>query len=406
MNTLVENKLLIGVGDHRAKTRISSLVSLGREQGYVTYADIIHFVPNVEQDIDWLEKVFATLLTVGISYVEDASQVDRDGLTDSDEDDDEDQMQEEKHAFTNVESDDLVGLYFYEAAQRPLLTADEELELARCIECGCAARDELSRSRRISVKRRRELKQQIDEGWAAVEHLITANSRLVISVAKKYLGRGVPFLDLIQEGNIGLMRAAKKFEYQRGYKFSTYATWWIRQAVSRAVADQGRTIRMPVHMGDQISKMFRTQHKLKQSLGRDPITEEVAEALGIAPSKVENMLQFARHPLSLEMPTTLEDDTVLGDFIEDTESPALAQTAEANLLHRDIIDVLEVLPAREERVLQLRYGLSDGKRHTLQEVGDKMGVSRERVRQIESQALRRLRHPSIQYRLRGYLGSS
>jgi RNA polymerase primary sigma factor len=403
MNSLVENKLLIDVRDGQKNTLIALLVDLGREQGFVTYADILRFIPDAEQDTDWLEKVFAALLAAGISYVDD----DQDGLDDSTDlknDDVEDQTREEEHNLKNLNPDDLIGLYFNDAARRPLLTADEEIELAQRIECGYVARDKLSQTLGITDQHRRELEKQIDDGWEAVENLIIANSRLVISVAKKYIGRGVPFLDLIQEGNIGLMRAAKKFDYHRGYKFSTYATWWIRQAVSRAIADQSRTIRMPVHMGDQVSKMFRVQYKLKQILGRDPIIEEIAEALGSTPERVENLLQIARHPLSLEMPTAFEDDTVLGDFIEDTEAPAPSHMAEANLLRQDLNDVLEVLPAREVRILQLRYGLSDGKRYTLQEVGDKMGVSRERVRQIESQALSRLRHPSVRHKLRGYLG--
>jgi RNA polymerase primary sigma factor len=244
----------------------------------------------------------------------------------------------------------------------------------------------------------------IEDGWAAREHLITANSRLVISVAKKYMGRGVPFLDLIQEGNIGLIRATKKFEYRRGHKFSTYATWWIRQAVTRAIADQGRTIRVPVHMGDQINKLLRIQHQLTQRLGREPSLEELAETLEVTPKKVENMIQVARRPLSLETPTDDEEDSMLGDFIEDDEAPPPDDTATYNLLKEHLGTVLDSLPPREVRILQLRYGLLDGQAYTLEEVGRKMGVTRERVRQIEAQALSRLRHPSIKRCLRDYLG--
>ena len=226
----------------------------------------------------------------------------------------------------------------------------------------------------------------------------------MISVAKKYMGRGVPFLDLIQEGNIGLIRATKKFEYQRGHKFSTYATWWIRQAVTRAIADQGRTIRVPVHMGDQINKLLRVQHQLTQKLGRDPSVEELAEALDVPPKKVENMIQVARRPLSLETPTDDEEDSVLGDFIEDDEAPPPDETATFNLLREHLVEVLDTLPPREVRILQLRYGLLDGQAYTLEEVGRKMGVTRERVRQIEAQALTRLRHPSVRRKLRDYLG--
>ena len=208
------------------------------------------------------------------------------------------------------------------------------------------------------------------------------------------MGRGVPFLDLIQEGNIGLIRAAKKFDYRRGHKFSTYATWWIRQAVTRAIADQGRTIRVPVHMGDQINKLLRVSHQLTQKLGRSPTTDELAQALDVTPKKVENMVQVARRPISLETPTDEDEDSILGDFIEDKESPAPTTTVTQNLLKEQLQDVLGSLPPREVRILQLRYGLLDGQSYTLEEVGRKMGVTRERVRQIEAQALSRLRHPS------------
>jgi RNA polymerase primary sigma factor len=404
MNSFQENKLLIDFLEDHKNSQIATLVDRGRERGFVTSADILSLSPGLEQEMDWLEKVFAALLSAGISYQDDPKE-DQDQDQDSGFEGPEETTQENKDQLGNQDPDDLIGLYFNDAARRPLLTADQEIELAQRIESGYAARDMLSRSWQLTDQRRCELKRQIDDGWAAVEDLITSNSRLVISVARKYQGRGVPFLDLIQEGNIGLMRAAKKYDYQRGFKFSTYATWWIRQAVTRAVADQGRTIRMPVHMGDQVSKMFRVQYKLKQSLGRDPKNDEIAEALEITTEKVEYLLRIARHPLSLEMPATFEDDSVLGDFIEDIESPAPSQMAESSLLRQDISNILEALPAREVRILQLRYGLLDGKCHTLQEVGDKMGVSRERIRQIESQALRRLRNPSVSHKLRGYLGS-
>jgi len=239
------------------------------------------------------------------------------------------------------------------------LTAEEEVELAQKIERGRAARAELAKGN-VPPERREELRRMIEEGWKAREKLITANSRLVISVAKKYMGRGVSFLDLIQEGNIGLIRATKKFDWRRGHKFSTYATWWIRQAVTRAIADQGRTIRVPVHMGDQINKLLRVQHQLTQKLGRDPTVEELAEALGVPPKKVEHMIQVARRPLSLEMPTDDEEDSVLGDFVRDDEALAPDEAATQNLLRQHLEEVLKTLPPREVRILQLRYGLLDG----------------------------------------------
>jgi len=234
--------------------------------------------------------------------------------------------------------------------------------------------------------------------------VIRANSRLVISVAKRYIGRGVPFLDLIQEGNIGLIRAANKFNYRLGHKFSTYATWWIRQAVTRAIADQSRTIRVPVHMGDQINRLLRTSHRLTQELGREPTPEELAKALDIPPRKVEQMLEVARRPLSLDMATDDEEENTLGDFIEDERAVAPPEAVSESMLREAIREILQNLPPREVRILELRYGLVDGETYTLEEVGKKLGVTRERVRQIEAQALSRLRHPVHARRLKDFLG--
>jgi RNA polymerase primary sigma factor len=388
---------------------IARLIELGRQKTYVTIDDILHFFPEAEQEVEQLEEAFAALMSAGIPYLEDESLL---------EEPSEEELSEDEHAeaeetpakpevilddLGSIDTDDTIGLYLKEVSRVPLLTAEEEVELAQRIERGRMAREELAQGSSTS-KRRLELRKLIEDGWAAREHLITANSRLVISVAKKYMGRGVPFLDLIQEGNIGLIRATKKFDYRRGHKFSTYATWWIRQAVTRAIADQGRTIRVPVHMGDQINKLLRIQHQLTQRLGREPSIEELAEALDVPPKKVENMIQVARRPLSLETPTDDEEDSVLGDFIEDDEAPPPDDTATYNLLKQHLEEVLNSLPPREVRILQLRYGLLDGQAYTLEEVGRKMGVTRERVRQIEAQALSRLRHPSIRRKLRDYLG--
>ncbi len=298
---------------------------------------------------------------------------------------------------------DLVGLYFQEAARHPLLTIQEEKALAIRIERGHQAREALTAGCYSTPQEVQQLNQWVEDGWLAVETLITANSRLVISVAKKYAGRGVSFLDLIQEGNIGLIRAVKKFDYTRGFKFSTYATWWIRQAITRALADQSRTIRVPVHMSDKLAHLFRTQYKLKQALGRDPDIDELAAELGVPPDRVVYLLQVARHPLSLEMPTNQEADSVLGDFIEDVQSPDPDTTSTETLLRQHLEQVMAELPAREALVLRMRFGLTDGVQHTLREAGDKMGVSRERVRQIEAAALRRLRRPDVKSLLKGYL---
>ena len=388
--------------DHPAVAR---LIELGRQKSYVTLDDILSFFPEAEQDVDQLEEAFAALISAGIAVADETIPRGH-----SDEELAEEETEEEQRDITiddnylaNIDTDDTIGLYLKEVGRVPLLTAIEEVELAQRIENGRLAREELARGN-VSPRRRKELQVLIEDGWAAREHLITANSRLVISVAKKYMGRGVPFLDLIQEGNIGLIRAAKKFDYRRGHKFSTYATWWIRQAVTRAIADQGRTIRVPVHMGDQINKLLRAQHQLTQRLGRDPSVEELAGALDVTPQKVENMIQVARRPLSLETPTDDEEDSVLGDFIQDEEVAAPDESATYNLLKEHLESVLNGLPPREVRILQLRYGLLDGQAYTLEEVGRKMGVTRERVRQIEAQALSRLRHPAIRRKLREYLG--
>ena len=409
----MDDVLINVVDEDEEYPALARLVELGRQKSYVTIDDILHFFPDAEQDVEQLEEAFAALLSAGIPYVEDENldepaEDDITGTGAQDGNDEEEESEQAARGFflddlANIDTDDTIGLYLKEVSRVPLLTAEEEVELAQRIERGRMAREELARGN-VNLRRRQELRRLIEDGWAAREHLITANSRLVISVAKKYMGRGVPFLDLIQEGNIGLIRATKKFDYRRGHKFSTYATWWIRQAVTRAIADQGRTIRVPVHMGDQINKLLRVQHQLTQRLGRDPSLEELAEALDVPPKKVENMIQVARRPLSLETPTDDEEDSVLGDFIEDDEAPPPDETATYNLLREHLEEVLNTLPPREVRILQLRYGLLDGQAYTLEEVGRKMGVTRERVRQIEAQALSRLRHPSIRRKLRDYLG--
>ena len=395
--------------DSKNFSAISKLIELGQQKSYVTIDDILHFFPDAEQDVSQLEEAFAALMSAGIQYLEDDEAIPEppeDELISDEVKEIAEDFQDEGNRsddLKHIDTDDTIGLYLKEVSRVPLLTAEEEVDLSQRIERGRMAREELADSR-VAAKRKSELLTLIEDGWRAREHLVTANSRLVISVAKKYMGRGVPFLDLIQEGNIGLIRATKKFDYRRGHKFSTYATWWIRQAVTRAIADQGRTIRVPVHMGDQINKLLRTQHQLTQKLGRDPSIDELAVALDVHPKKVENMIKVSRRPLSLETPTDNEDDSVLGDFIEDNEIPAPDETATYNLLKEHLEMVMDSLPPREVRILQLRYGLLDGQAYTLEEVGRKMGVTRERVRQIEAQALSRLRHPTIKRKLRDYLG--
>ena len=376
---------------------LEQLLEMGKERGFVTSDDILGFFPEVERDLDQLETVHAALLRAHINYLDEAP--DDDEMQEEEPTEIEKLREKDKNDLAQIDADDSVGLYLKEVGRVPLLTAEQEVSLSKRIERGRKARESMA----AGNGNRANLRLFIEDGWAAREHLITANSRLVISVAKKYMGRGVPFLDLIQEGNIGLIRAAKKFDYRRGHKFSTYATWWIRQAVTRAIADQGRTIRVPVHMGDQINRLLRTSHQLTQLLGRDPTTQELADSLLVTPKKVENMIQVARRPISLETPTDDEEDSILSDFIPDDESPAPTEVVTNSLLREQLRDVLHTLPPREVRILQLRYGLHDGQSYTLEEVGRKMGVTRERVRQIEAQALSRLRHPSHRRVLVDYL---
>jgi RNA polymerase primary sigma factor len=401
---MIDDAIINVVDEDEEYPAIARLIELGRQKSYVTIDDVLHFFPDAEHDVEQLEEAFAALMSAGVPYLEDTviEEPSEEDLVEQEETDDPVRVIA-LDDLANIDTDDTIGLYLKEVSRVPLLTAEQEVELAQRIERGRMAREELARGN-VNIRRRIELRKLIEDGWAAREHLITANSRLVISVAKKYMGRGVPFLDLIQEGNIGLIRATKKFDYRRGHKFSTYATWWIRQAVTRAIADQGRTIRVPVHMGDQINKLLRVQHQLTQRLGREPSVDELAGDLDVPPKKVENMIQVARRPLSLETPTDDEEDSVLGDFIEDEEAPPPDEMATYNLLREHLEDVLNSLPPREVRILQLRYGLLDGQAYTLEEVGRKMGVTRERVRQIEAQALSRLRHPSIRRKLRDYLG--
>lgn len=386
---------------------IQQLLEVGRNKNFVTYDDILRFFPEAERDIDQLDEAHAALQAAGIEVVDtvDAEDPSEDEMEETEAEIDHDSLSElgqDDSYLLAIDADDTIGLYLKEIGRVPLLTAAEEVSLAKRMEKAKFARERLAKGG-LMPKKRAELQAVVEDGMAAREHLITANSRLVISVAKKYIGRGVPFLDLIQEGNIGLIRAAKKFDYHRGHKFSTYATWWIRQAVTRAIADQGRTIRVPVHMGDQINKMLRVSHQLTQDLGRDPTTDELGDALNVTAKKVESIIQIARRPLSLETPTDEEEDSVLGDFIQDEDSPEPVEIATHNLLKEQIAEVLNGLPPREVRILQLRYGLLDGESYTLEEVGKKMGVTRERVRQIEAQALSRLRHPIHRRKLRDYL---
>ena len=326
-------------GEGREPTAIERLIDLGRSQGYVTYDDVMEAVPEAELNIDQLEDALATLIEMGVE------------ISDTEIEEPMAEVEEKREAETvenvaadidlsAIDIDDSISLYLKEIGRIPLLTAEQEVSLAKRMEAGRNAKRRMSKNGELSLDERDRLRSTIRDGQAAQEHLIKANSRLVVSVAKKYVGRGVPFLDLIQEGNIGLIRAVKKFDYRRGYKFSTYATWWIRQAVTRAIADQGRTIRVPVHMYEQINRLARVSRQLVQELGRDPTVEEIAEELGVSPKKVERTIKVSQRPLSLEMPVGEEDDSFLGDFIEDSEAPSPTDQASQQLLRDQIEDEL------------------------------------------------------------------
>lgn len=369
------------------------LLARAQEQKFITYEDLLNAFPEAENDLRVLEDVLVMLAKRGIEIGQPEEATPAKKISQSDEED------TQQNA---VRVDDTVGLYLREVGQVPLLTRQEEISLAKRMEAGREAMKKINADG-LTLEKRMELLRVVCDGKVAREHLVRANSRLVVSVAKKYIGRGVPFLDLIQEGNMGLIRAADKFDYTLGNKFSTYATWWIRQAVTRAIADQSRTIRIPVHMGDQINKLLRITHRLTQELGREPTPKELGARLDVPTQKVEDMLRAARRPLSLEMPVDEEGDSELGDFVEDEGINAPDETVSSAMLRELLQEVLEELPPREVRILQMRYGLVDGKTYTLEEVGNKLGVTRERIRQIEVQALGRLRHPTHARRLRDFL---
>ncbi len=399
MNTIDLEKLEKTQDSLLTKTEISELIKVGRKQTYLTDDDILAVIPEAENDIDMLDQIFARMLAAGIRYISDESEIEEEK---SKQNTHEVEDVRDADPLAGIKPDDTVSIYFREVGSIPLLSADEEVDLAQRIEMGRAARDELA-TNHVSAERRSELMHMIQDGMEARDHLITANSRLVISVAKKYMKASVTFLDLIQEGNIGLMRAIKKFDYRRGFKFSTYATWWIRQAITRAIDDQSRTIRIPVHMNDRIRRMNRAKNKLIQKNDREPTPEELAEVLNVPLDKVLYMQEIARRPLSIHMNTGEDDDAEIGDFIENKDSPAPEEQASIMDMREQINAVLEELPEREVRVLRFRFGLSGEKPYTLHEIGEKMGVTRERVRQIAMQGLQRLRHPAIRHHLKELL---
>jgi len=380
--------------DEGRERMLRQAIGLAEAKRKLSRTDLLAIMPEAEEEPERLACLFEDLEEAG---------VDVEQLLGHDE-----PVHLKHHIFdlSGIDSDDTVSLYLREVGNIPLLTADQEVDLAQRIERGKEALQGLFLQRfegGIAVEARGDLDHHVNDGEAARHHLTKANSRLVIAMAKKYMNQGVPFLDLIQEGNLGLMKAVEKFDWRRGYKFSTYATWWVRQAITRAIADQGRTIRVPVHMSDRIRRLFQVSRQLEQRLGREPGLEELARELDLPSSKVQWMIRIARTPLSLEKPVGDDRDSELGDFIEDDEFPAPPAAAANTLLAQEIENLLNALPPREARVLELRFGLLDGRTHTLKEVGEKFGVTRERIRQIETEALDRLRILGRANRLRDFL---
>ncbi|MFZ5815169.1 MAG: RNA polymerase sigma factor RpoD [Bacillota bacterium] len=365
-----------------AKDLIKDLIARGKRKGALSYGEVADSLQGLELGVDQMDEVFEALAEAGIDVIGDRADtiVEEEEVAPLEENDeatlDEEEVEIDLTVPEGIAIDDPVRMYLKEIGRVPLLSAEEEVELAKRIEQG----DE-------EAKRR----------------LAEANLRLVVSIAKRYVGRGMQFLDLIQEGNLGLIKAVEKFDYRKGYKFSTYATWWIRQAITRAIADQARTIRIPVHMVETINKLIRVTRQLVQELGREPLPEEIAEHMEISVERVREIQKIAQEPVSLETPIGEEEDSHLGDFIEDQDAPAPAEAASFTLLKEQLEEVLESLTPREEKVLRLRFGLDDGRARTLEEVGHVFGVTRERIRQIEAKALRKLRHPSRSKKLKDYL---
>ena len=352
------------------KLVVKDLIEKGKQKGMLTEREIEEALSELELDVEQIEKIHDNFEALGIDVVGDIEQ-EIQSIEDPDEEDLEDLSVPE-----GVNVDDHVRMYLKEIGKVPLLSADEEIEYARLMAEG----DEVAKKK-----------------------LTEANLRLVVSIAKRYVGRGMLFLDLIQEGNLGLIKAVEKFDYTKGYKFSTYATWWIRQAITRAIADQARTIRIPVHMVETINKLIRVSRQLLQELGREPSPEEIAKEMGMSLEKVREVMKIAQEPVSLETPIGEEEDSHLGDFIPDDDAPAPSEAASFMLLKEQLMDVLNTLTPREEKVLRLRFGLEDGRARTLEEVGGVFDVTRERIRQIEAKALRKLRHPSRSKKLKDFL---
>ena len=385
---------------------IQELMNRADQQGYVTFEDVLEILGEDGDDIAAIEAVLDELDELGIELRQHEDHHFGSPAESEDEFEAEESLSDPNVGDINaVSADDPVGLYFRQMAQEPLLTAQEEIELAKRIERGKDAREKMLRlGKSANPTLRREFAALLEDGQAAREHLGRANTRLVVSIAKRYMGQGLPFPDLIQEGNVGLMRAVDKYDYKRGNRFSTYATWWIRQAITRALAQKTRTIRIPLHMTERIRQMYRTAQALEQNLGRRPTPEEIAFEMDLPTETVRGMMDASQHAIALERPVGDDGVSEFGDFIEDQDSPSPVEAATQHLLQETIEEVLSELTPRQSHILRLRFGLGGGEPHTLEEIANKFGLSRERIRQLEKEALRRLRHPRLAHNLRDYLG--
>lgn len=413
-----EENAAVETEETKAKFRekLKSLLELGKKKrNIMEYQEISDFFRDMNLDEEKMEKVldFLEANKVDVLRISDGDDEDDDIILD-----DEDEVEVEKIDLSvpeGVSVEDPVRMYLKEIGKVPLLSADEEIELAQKMEAGSVAVEKIpllkERLAETGDEQEKEeiqaeikaLQLDVDRGSDAKKRLAEANLRLVVSIAKRYVGRGMLFLDLIQEGNLGLIKAVEKFDYRKGYKFSTYATWWIRQAITRAIADQARTIRIPVHMVETINKLIRVSRQLLQELGREPTPEEIAEEMKMPVERVREILKISQEPVSLETPIGEEEDSHLGDFIKDDNVPVPADAATFTLLKEQLEEVLGTLTEREQKVLTLRFGLEDGRARTLEEVGKEFNVTRERIRQIEAKALRKLRHPSRSRKLKDYL---
>ncbi len=391
--------------------KLTELIERGKKKGSLSSSELLDVLESLDLGSEQMDKIYDTLENLGIDtagedYIPEITEGTEPSL-EAIEEIPEEEVVDPNAMADSFGTDDPVRMYLKEIGKVNLLTSEEEIALAQKMDAGNAAKEQLEELEKageeIPEETRTELNKLIKEGEKAKQKLAEANLRLVVSIAKRYVGRGMQFLDLIQEGNLGLIKAVEKFDYTKGYKFSTYATWWIRQAITRAIADQARTIRIPVHMVETINKVIRVSRQLLQELGHDPTPEEIAAEMNMPAERVREILKIAQEPVSLETPIGEEEDSHLGDFIPDEDASEPAEAASFTLLKEQLVEVLSTLTPREEKVLKLRFGIEDGRTRTLEEVGKEFNVTRERIRQIEAKALRKLRHPSRSKKLKDFL---